>query len=101
VAARFSLDGNIIPRQVKRLFDQRAEPRIEPEACTATLVYRGRHHQVSVANYSESGAMVFFKQVPHIGEILAIDIPGRGPLHCQVQWVRGGRVGLILGHPIG
>ena len=31
MAARFSLDGGMIPRSVTRLFDQRSEPRVEPD----------------------------------------------------------------------
>src|SRR5688500_16430230 len=57
VAARFGLDGSMIPRSVTRLFDQRAEPRIEPDEDHGVLEHRGRRHPVNVVNLSSSGAM--------------------------------------------
>ena len=32
MATRFSLMGDMIPRSVRRSFEQRSEPRVEPDA---------------------------------------------------------------------
>ncbi|MEO6359693.1 MAG: PilZ domain-containing protein [Sphingomicrobium sp.] len=96
MAAKFSLDGSMIPRQVKRLFDQRAEQRVEPSAGTAVLAYRGTNHVVRLVNLSDSGAMVAFPHIPHIGERLTIRLVDRGTLSAQVRWIKDGRIGLAF-----
>lgn len=96
MAAKFSLDGSMIPRQVKRMFDQRAEQRVEPDSGTAVLAYRGTDHVVRLVNLSESGAMVAFPHIPHIGERLTISLIDRGTLSAQVRWVKDGRIGLAF-----
>ena len=72
MAASFSLDGSMIPRQVRRLSDERAEPRIEAGSGTAVLAYRGRNHVVRICNLSQSGAMISFLDVPNIGETVSL-----------------------------
>ena len=57
MAARFSLDGGMIPRSVSKLFDQRSGPRVEPDEDHAVLDHRGRRHPVKVVNLSSAGAM--------------------------------------------
>ena len=42
MSARFHLHGDMIPRSVKRMFDERSEERIEAESQTAVLSIRGR-----------------------------------------------------------
>lgn len=96
MAARFSLDGNIIPRRVKRLFDQRSEPRIECEADSGVLSFRGTEHAVKLVNCSPSGAMVLFDRVPNIGETLTFRSNDRTPQKAQVRWVRDGKIGLTF-----
>ena len=96
MAASFSLDGSMIPRQVRRLFDERAEPRIEAGSGTAVLAYRGRNHVVRICNLSESGAMISFPDVPNIGETVSLQLMERGAVQAQVRWVRDGRIGLAF-----
>ncbi|MEO5774415.1 MAG: hypothetical protein ABIQ32_09910 [Sphingomicrobium sp.] len=96
MSARFSLDGSMIPRQVKRLFDQRAEPRIDAGAISAVLSFRGRDHVVSLSNDSPSGAMIRFSLVPHIGDQVMIQMMERGTVAAEVRWVRDGCVGLAF-----
>ena len=88
------LHGSMIPRSVKRMFDERAEPREEADSQTAVLELRGRKHMVHLANVSHSGAMVIFSFMPHIGEKVALNILNRGRVLGQVCWVRDGRVGV-------
>jgi hypothetical protein len=88
------IHGSMIPRSVKRLFDQREEPREAAESQTAVLEIRGRKHMVRLANLSPSGAMVIFSLMPHIGEKVVLHLLGRGRVHGQVCWVRDGKVGV-------
>ena len=92
--SKFSLDGGMIPRSVKRMFDERAEERFEANAQTATMEFRGRKHVVRLVNTSPSGAMVIFSLVPHIGEQVSFELPDRGQVFAMVRWVRDGRIGI-------
>ena len=88
------LHGSMIPRSVKRMFDERAEAREPAESQTAVLEIRGRKHMVRLANLSPSGAMVTFSLMPNIGEEVVLHLLGRGRVPGQVCWVRDGRIGV-------
>lgn len=94
------LDGNFIPRTVRRAFDQRTENREPVESETAVLQIRGRSHVVRLANISPSGAMVIFKGVPHIGEQVTLQLLDRGEQCAYVRWVRDGRIGINFADPL-
>ena len=88
------LNGSMIPRTVRRIFDERSEPRDEVTSATAVLELRGRKHVVRLINISPSGAMVIFRASPHIGEQVALQLSDRGRVLGQVCWVRDGRIGV-------
>jgi hypothetical protein len=88
------LDGSIIPRAVRRIFDQRSEQREPLDRVDATLELRGHAHKVQLANLSPSGAMVILPLMPHIGEQVSLHIDGRGQVSGHVCWVRDGRIGV-------
>jgi hypothetical protein len=88
------LHGSMIPRSVRRMFDERAEAREPAESQTAVMEVRGRKHMVRLANLSSSGAMVIFSLMPHIGEEVVLHLLGRGRVRGQVCWVRDGGVGV-------
>ena len=94
MGAKFSLDGAMIPRTVKRMFDERAEERLEAGSQTAAMLHRGRKHLVRVVNVSSSGAMVIFSGMPHIGEEVMLQLLGRDAMAGHVMWVRDGRIGV-------
>ena len=94
VSARFSLDGNMIPRSVKRMFDQRSEDRIDAGSQTAVLNFRGRAHVVRLINLSRSGAMLTFHTVPHIGEEVSLQLIDHGAQLGFVRWARDGQIGI-------
>lgn len=94
MAARYGLDGGMIPRAVKRMLDERAEARSPAGSSTAALHFRGRRHVVRLINTSPSGAMVIFPQVPHIGERVSLQLLGQGQVSATVRWVRDGRIGV-------
>lgn len=87
------LDGTIIPRRVKRMFDQRHEARADL-AAGARIEWRGRDQAVGLVNLSASGAMVLCSEIPRIGEKMTLRLPQRAPIACAVRWVRNGRLGL-------
>jgi len=94
VATKFSLMGDMIPRSVKRSFEQRSEPRVQPDADHAVFECRGQRHRVHLINISPSGAMIEFEATPHIGERIGLEVLGAPRLEGFVRWVRDGRLGL-------
>lgn len=100
MGARFSLDGGMIPRSVRRAFDQRTEERVSAQSQTAVLGYRGRKHVVRLINVSQSGAMVVFPGAPHIGEEISLQMLDRGQISGHVMWVRDGRIGIGFATPL-
>lgn len=100
MAAKFSLDGGMIPRTVKRVFDERAEPRFDGDSQTAVLTHRGRNHVIRVGNVSSSGVMIIYGGTPHIGETVTLQLLDHGSVAGQVRWVRDGRVGINFIAPL-
>ena len=100
VSAKFSLDGGMIPRTVKRMFDERIEERLTAESQTAVLEHRGRKHVVRLVNISTQGAMVIYPIMPHIGEAITLQLLGREAISGQVMWVRDGRIGVSFTAPL-
>ena len=94
MAAKFSLDGGMIPRTVKRMLDERGEERIAAATATAVMEFRGRKHVIRLVNTSPSGAMVIFPLVPHIGERVSLQLLDQGQISAIVRWVRDGRIGV-------
>lgn len=94
------LDGSMIPRSVRRLFDERSEPRETAESQTVVLELRGRKHMVRLANISASGAMVIVPAMPHIGEQVVLNVMDRGRVTGRVLWVRDGRIGVQFAAPL-
>ena len=99
MAAKYSLDGAMIPRTVKRMLDERTEDRLPASSATAAMDFRGRRHVVRLINTSASGAMVSFAQVPHIGEQVSLQLLGQGQVSATVRWVRDGRIGVSFAGP--
>lgn len=100
MTSRFQLHGNMIPRSVKRMFDERSEERLDTESQTAVLSFRGRNHIVGVVNLSSSGAMLRFTGDAHIGESVSLQLLDRGTIAGQVRWLRDGRMGVFFAHPL-
>ena len=93
------LNGSMIPRSVRRVFDERTEPREEVVSATAVLELRGRKHVVRLINVSQSGAMLIFQSTPNIGEAVTLQLSGRGRVHGNICWVRDGRIGITFDEP--
>ena len=99
MSAGLRLDGSMIPRSVKRMFDERGEPRDEAGA-SAMFEWRGRSIAVELTNVSASGAMLVCDKIPHIGETVALQLPESAPVPGVVTWVRDGRIGIHFAAPL-
>ncbi len=100
MAAKYSLDGGMIPRTVKRMLDERLEERLPASSVTAAMQFRGRGHVVRLVNTSPSGAMVIFPLVPHIGEQVSLQLLDKGNVSATVRWVRDGRISVSFDDPL-
>jgi hypothetical protein len=100
VPASFGLEGKMIPRQVKRLFDERSEPREDAGSATAVMEHEGRRHVVRLVNISRSGTMVIFPLMPHIGDRVRLQMFGRDQQAGTICWARDGRVGITFDVPL-
>ena len=100
MSSRFQLDGSMIPRSVKRMFDERSEERLDADSQTAVLSVRGRNHIVGLVNLSPSGAMLRFTGDAHIGESVSLQLLDRGTIAGQVRWLRDGRMGVYFAQPL-
>ena len=100
MSSRFQLHGSMIPRSVKRMFDERSEERLDADSQTAILSLRGRNHIVGVVNLSRSGAMLRFTGDAHIGESVALQLLDRGTIAGQVRGLRDGRMGGYFACPL-
>ena len=100
MSSRFQLQGNMIPRSVKRMFDERSEERLDAESQTVILSFRGRNYIVGLVNLSSSGAMVRFTGDAHIGESVSLQLLDRGTIAGQVRWLRDGRMGVYFARPL-
>lgn len=98
--AKFGLDGAMIPRTVKRMFDERSETRAAALQPSASLTIRGREHIVRLFNISPSGAMVACPIVPHIGEEVGVRLSGHDAVDGRVCWVRDGKIGINFLSPL-
>ena len=100
MSSRFHLHGDMIPRTVKRMFDERAEQRIEAASRTGVLTLRKRNNVVTLVNLSRSGAMIRFAGDAHIGESVSLQLLVRGEIAGQVRWLRDGRMGISFIQPL-
>ena len=99
MTAGLRLEGSMIPRSVKRMFDGRGEER-EAGGASALVNWRGASLAVGLVNVSPSGAMVICGKIPHIGEKIVLQMADRAPLPGVVCWVRDGRIGIHFCAPL-
>ena len=93
-----SLGDKLIPRRVRRMFDQREEER-RPVAVTAELRWRGARAPVILDNVSASGAMLTWDGAPSVGEAVELCLSGNVRA-ARVRWVRDGRVGIYFANSL-
>lgn len=86
-----------IPREERRVADQRREDRFHNVVDRATLVFRRKKLLVRIVNVSASGVMVECSVMPRIGETVALEFEGSEGLEGVVRWVKQGRMGVDMG----
>ena len=86
---------------IKRLLDERGEPRASTGSNTAMLDHQGRRHLVRLVNVSPSGAMISFQGNLADGDEVMLHLLDHGPVTGQVRWTRDGRVGINFAEPLG
>jgi hypothetical protein len=86
-----------IPREERRVTDQRREDRFPGVVERATILFRRKKSLVRVVNVSPSGVMIESGIMPRIGETIALEFEGFERLEAVVRWVKQGRIGLDLG----
>lgn len=94
------LAGSMIPRTTKRVQDERFAPRYDGIVRDAVLSARGREQLVRVVNISAEGAMIVPAPPLHIGEAVALRLPGELRVEARVRWIRGDRMGVNLTTPL-
>lgn len=86
-----------IPREERRVTNQRREERHWGVVDRAMIVFRRKKLLVRVINVSSSGIMIEAEIMPRIGEKVSVDFEGFDRLQGVVRWIKGGRIGLDLG----
>ena len=86
-----------IPREERRITNQRREDRFHGVVDRATLVFRRKKSLVRIVNVSASGVMVECNIMPRIGETVGLEFDGFDRLEGVVRWVKQGRIGLDVG----
>lgn len=99
MSAGLRLEGSMIARSVKRMFDERGEPR-DAAGVSGILEWRGKAMIVGLVNVSPSGAIVICDEVPHIGETVTLQLADHAPVASAVRWVRDGRIGIHFIAPL-
>lgn len=85
---------------IRRLLDERGEPRLSLASPTAMLEHQGRRHVVRLVNLSPSGAMVAFHGEIGDDQAVTLHLLDHGPVTGQVRWSRDGRVGINFSQPL-
>jgi hypothetical protein len=86
-----------IPREERRITDQRREDRHWGIVDRAMIVFRRKKLLVRVVNVSSGGIMIEADIMPRIGEAMAVQFEGFERLQGIVRWIKQGRIGLDLG----
>ncbi|MGQ0588301.1 MAG: hypothetical protein ACT4N8_02045 [Sphingosinicella sp.] len=98
------MDANAAPKSPKAgrdaSFKERRVARHEVGE-TARLAQQALYNiEVKVQNVSTCGFMAECGEAVRIGSHVALDVPGLGPVHAQVRWQIGNRMGGMFLDPI-
>lgn len=72
------------------------EPRWECDFDVVIVDESGRELIGRVANISEGGFMAECEEKLRPGEIVRVNLPGRGRIHAEVRWAMGWRFGAMV-----
>jgi hypothetical protein len=74
-------------------FMPRRSPRVRLQEVTQLRSREQREQEVTVCDISTAGFMAECLRPVLIGSFVSLDLPGIGPVHAQVRWQVGGRMG--------
>jgi hypothetical protein len=81
-------------------YKQRGEQRRRVDGA-AELCHSGWYKvEVTIRDVSTSGFMAECAEPVRIGSHVSLEVPGIGPVHAQVRWQLGGRMGGMFLDPI-
>lgn len=92
------LDGSVVPRSEIRLTDHRDADRHRLVNQTTAITFAGSRHLVELVNLSAGGAMIRSDLVPHLWDMLELELGEGYTLECAVRWLRDGCIGLEFAH---
>ena len=92
------LSGSVVPRTEVRAADHRDADRHRLVDQSAVVTFEGRRHTVEVVNLSAGGAMVRCGLVPHLWDMMELELGEGYALECAVRWLREGCIGLEFAH---
>ena len=75
------------------VFQPRRSRRVELQEVTSLRSMDERVVEVTVCDLSTSGFMAECLRPVLIGSYVSLDLPGIGPVHAQVRWQVGGKMG--------
>ncbi|WP_309601478.1 PilZ domain-containing protein [Sphingomonas sp.] len=91
---------SLLGEGLRRLLDEREEPRSIATSQTAMLDHGGRRHVVRLVDLSQSGAMLGFQGTLVDGDDVTLHLLDHGAVRGQVRWSRDGRVGINFSNPL-
>jgi len=81
-------------------YKTRRTPRIAVEGVSRLRPQNLSNLEVEVRNVSPCGFMAECGEAVQIGSYVSLDIPGLGPVHAQIRWQLGHRMGGMFLDPI-
>ncbi len=81
-------------------YKQRRNQRVQIEYMTSLQAQNWYNIEVKVRDVSTTGFMAECTDPVRIGSYVSLDVPGIGPVHAQVRWQIGGRMGGMFLDPI-
>ena len=96
-SAEATLVDVAIPREQRRVTNQRQENRFDGVVKRAIVIFRRRTSIVRVVNVSGGGVMIESRIMPRIGEAVWLKFEGFDKVEAIVRWVKKGRIGLDVG----
>lgn len=92
------LNGSVVPRSEIRLTDHRDTDRHRLVDQSAVVTFAGSRHTVEVVNLSAGGAMIRSDLVPHLWDMMELELGEGYALESAVRWLRDGCIGLEFAH---
>lgn len=92
------LSGSVVPRAETRTTNHRDGDRHRLSDQRAVVVFEGNRHTVEVINLSAGGAMIRCGLIPHLWDMIELELGEGYSLECAVRWIREGCIGLEFAH---